>query len=306
MRRTLARCLVLLVLAVPACGREGGVGEPGPPAAEPSGAPAPISSEGAVRFAAVGDIGDGGAVQRRVGDRIAALNAERELDLLLLLGDVIYPDGAGHRYDANFAEPWRAVLDARIPMAAALGNHDVMTRDGGDVMRLFRMPSRHYSIRRGPVTFFALDTNHLDTAQLEWLRSELSSTDTPWRVVFMHAPAHSSGSHGPTPYVQRALDPIAREFEIPLVLAGHDHDYERTEPIGGTVHIVAGTGCCVRPVGRSWFTAVSASEPGVVVADADTERLVLRFVTADGRVADQVTLVAPTGTRQPAVRGGNR
>lgn len=284
----LAGLLVLLPLLGAACGREAPRTLPVP--TPPPSVETPGVTPTEIRFAAVGDIGDGNDVQRKVGARIAALHAERPIDVLLLLGDIIYPDGNGARYGAKFGDPWRVVLDAGIPMAAVLGNHDVQTRSGRDVVERFGMPSRYYSFRRGPVTFFALDTNRFDTGQLEWLRAELQGADTPWRIPFMHAPAYSSGQHGSTNYVQRGLDPISREFDVPLVLAGHDHDYERTHPIGGTVYVVAGTGCCVRSVGRSDFTAVALSEPGVLLGEADGERLLLRFVGIDGGVLDEATL----------------
>lgn len=261
------------------------------PTAEPVPPPAPPLD--AVRFAAVGDIGDGNDVQRRVGERIAALHAERQIDVLLLLGDIIYPDGDGARYETNFARPWRAVLDAGIRMEAALGNHDVQTRSGADIMELFGMPHRYHAFALGPVAFFAHDSNRFDRPQLDWLRASLNDTTQPWRIVFLHAPAYSSGRHGSTTYVQRGLDPITREYRIPLVLAGHDHNYERTHPIGGTVHVVAGTGCCLRPVGRSDFTAFAASEPGVLVGDAAGGTLELAFVHADGRVLDRATIALP-------------
>lgn len=296
MDRRLRPLASLLLVVLGACGpaeppRQDAL--PTPTTAAPTITPSPPDTSpppDTVRFAAVGDIGDGSDVQRRVGERIAALHASEPIDALLLLGDMVYPDGAGHRYETNFAEPWRPVLEAGIPMLAALGNHDVQTRDGADMMERFEMSSRYYAHRLGPVTLFALDTNRFDGEQLEWLRSELASSETPWNIPFMHAPAYSSGHHGSTGYVQRGLDPIAREYEIALVIAGHDHDYERTQPIGGTTYVVAGTGCCLRPVERSDFTAVSFSEPGVVLVEADEERLVLEFVHADGRVLDSVEL----------------
>ncbi len=272
------------------------------PTSEPTPPPAPPLNS--VRFAAVGDIGDGNEVQRRVGERIAALHAERRIDVLLLLGDIIYPDGDGARYETNFARPWRAVLDAGIRMEAALGNHDVQTRSGADIMELFEMPHRYHAFAVGPVAFFALDSNRFDRPQLDWLRASLNDTTQPWRIPFLHAPAYSSGHHGSTTYVQRGLDPIAREYRIPLVLASHDHDYERTHPIGETVHVVAGTGCCLRPVGRSDFTAFAASEPGVVIGDVTGSTLELAFVHADGRVLDRarITLSEDAAVGEPARR----
>lgn len=291
------RLLAALLLVLVACGgptspesaRVQGTPRATPtPAPTPAPTPTPVPdvSDG-VRFAAVGDIGQGNAVERRVGDRIAAIHRDDPLDALLLLGDLVYPDGAGERWESRFGEPWRAVLDAEVPLRAALGNHDVQTRDGADMMERFSMPGRYYSFREGPVAFFALDSNRLDDEQLEWLDAELDATDAPWRVLFLHEPPYSSSPyHGSSLRARRALEPLIKRHDVQLVLAAHDHNYERTRPIDGTVYVVAGTGCCLREEGRSDDTAYAASVPGVAVFEADPSRMVMRFVADDGRVLD--------------------
>lgn len=292
-----SRWLAVVLFVVAACSPttpERQATAPPTPTVAPTPTPRPE-----IRFAAVGDIGEGNDVQRRVGARIVELHRERPIDVLLLLGDIIYPDGAGHRYEERFAEPWQPVLEARIRMAAVLGNHDVQTNNGRDIIELFEMPGRYYALERRPATFYALDTNRFDAEQRQWLREQLADDRMPWRIPIMHAPPYSSGSlHGSTGYVRDGLEPILREFDVRLTLAAHDHNYERTHPVDGTTHVVAGTGCCLRDVGRSDFTAVAFSEPGVVVGDVDEEWTRLRFVHADGRVLDEAELSlvgAPVG-----------
>jgi len=302
--RTYASAVALLLAAVAACSPTAQpVATPEAAATstpEPTPPPTPRTT---IRFVAVGDIGQGNDVQRRVGARIVELHRQRPIDVLLLLGDIIYPDGAGHRYEERFAEPWRPVLDAKIAMAAALGNHDVQTDGGRDVMDLFEMPERYYEVDVGPATFYALDTNRFDAEQRRWLRDALAEDSAGWKIPFMHAPPYSSGMHGSTGSVRDGLDPILDEFEVPLTLAAHDHNYERTHPVDGTTHVVAGTACCLRPVERSDFTAVAFSEPGVVVGDLDGELLVLRFVHADGRVLDEVELTLAAAAVGADARG---
>ena len=80
-----------------------------------------------------------------------------------------------------------------------------------------------------------------------------------------------------------------------LVLAGHDHDYERTHPQHGITHVVSGGGCKPTPVGHSSFTAVAASILQVLLVDVDGDRLEGRCIRVDGEVADRVELRARQG-----------
>lgn len=75
----------------------------------------------------------------------------------------------------------------------------------------------------------------------------------------MHHPAYSAGHHGSTPDVQENWVPLFERYDVPLVLAGHDHDYQRSLPLDGVTYVVSGGGAKLRPTGREDFTAVSAS-----------------------------------------------
>jgi len=59
--------------------------------------------------------------------------------------------------------------------------------------------------------------------------------------------------------VQRTWAPLSSQCSVRLVLAGHDHDYQRSTPQDGVTYVVSGAGAKLRPVGREDFTAVSNS-----------------------------------------------
>ncbi|MGH2784276.1 MAG: metallophosphoesterase family protein [Actinomycetota bacterium] len=281
------RSLIALMLAVTAaCSNQ-----VSPPRAEPSAttptataSPSPV----AFRFAAVGDIGDGSVAEKRVADAIAAEHDRRPLDLLLLLGDMVYPDGDPAEVDKKFRAPYASVLGAGIEVAAVLGNHDVMT-DAGAIADAFGMPGRWYKLTRGPVDLFALDssTGTIGASQLAWFEAALTGSTAKWKVVFMHVPAFSAGRHGANPALQQALVPLLDRFDVSLVITGHDHDYQRSVPIRGTVHVVSGGGCCPRPVGTASYTARSATGLHFVVVEANDERLSLEAIAVDGKILDR-------------------
>ena len=55
----------------------------------------------------------------------------------------------------------------------------------------------------------------------------------PWKIAFFHHPFWSSGEHGSAVGLRRQYAPIFEETGVALVLAGHDHDYERSKPMRG-------------------------------------------------------------------------
>lgn len=245
-----------------------------------------------VRFAAVGDIGDGSAREARVARGIVGEHARRPLDLLLLLGDLIYPDGDADEYDEKFARPYGPVLSAEIETRAVLGNHDVMT-DAAAMVKAFRMPARYYSFARGPVQFFALDSNpgRILGAERAWLGRALARSRATWKVAFLHVPPYSSGMHGSDALMRQTFVDLFERYGVDLVLAGHDHDYERTRPIRGVTYVVSGGGCCPRAVGRSRFTARSLTGLHFVVVEASASRMTVRALGPDGAVLDRATIV---------------
>lgn len=146
--------------------------------------PDPVAGE--VRFVALGDFGTGGPDQAKVAEALLEVCGERGCDLVLGLGDLIYPSGASSpddpQFDSKFEQPY-AALD--VPFWMSLGNHDnggefpgpTATAGGlgasyatGNNMVAYaqrtdrasdkwHMPARFYSFTEGPVDFLALDTN---------------------------------------------------------------------------------------------------------------------------------------------------
>lgn len=287
--------VVLLALALGACSRGPSPAPPGP-TPSPSGVfgrPLPTHAPlpGVVRLAAVGDIGNGSREQRGVAEAIARRHAAEPVDLLLLLGDLIYPHGNPAQYQQKFAEPYSSVLEAGIETRAVLGNHDIRT-DPESIMRRFGMPGRYYTLIRGPVQLFALDTSRglADPAQATWLEGELQRSRTAWKVAFMHVPLFSSGVHGSSSILQQALAGLFARYGVQLALAGHDHNYERTVPIGRTTYIVSGGGCCVRKVQAGTFSARAASGLHFVTVEFSADSMEIEAIDAQGRVLDRAVI----------------
>lgn len=261
-----------------------------------------------LRFAAVGDNGSGGRHAMAVAEAMAKSYESGPFGLVALLGDICYYGNFADRYEDVFRRPMRPLLDAGVGFELAIGNHDAALRrtDAGieqieAELRLLGTPGRYYKTTHGPADFFYLDSSVPGVfgpgsfTQSEWLDDELASSANQWKMVLLHHPLYSSGQHGSTLRARERLEPILRRHHVDLVLAGHDHDYERTHPQDGITYVVSGGGCKITRVGTSAFTAKSASTLQFLLVDIDDDRLTGRCIAVDGSTVDQFSLRAREG-----------
>jgi 3',5'-cyclic AMP phosphodiesterase CpdA len=248
-----------------------------------------------LRFLAVADTGSGDANQRAVGQQMAEVHQRRTADLVVLGGDNIYPSGDLAMVEATFQRPYAALLRAGVPFHAVLGNHDIRTDNGDPQVAYgpFGMKGRYYTMRRGPVEFFMLDTNgNADwQRQISWLRSVLANSRAPWKVVVGHHPIYSSGFYGNDPHLAAKLASLMQRHGVQLYINGHDHNYERSKPIDGITYlVVGGGGASLRPVMASGQSAQAASVFSFAEILATPRELSLWAWDKNGRQIDQAIL----------------
>lgn len=252
-----------------------------------------------VRFALLGDWGNGDSSTSRVASLMAAEHDRSRLDMVLTAGDNIYPDGSASKFGPYFERPFEPVIHRKIPVYATLGNHDV--RNGADAqMRypLFNMGGRnYYSIAAGDGTaeFFMLDSNAMDQRQLAWLDRELGRSLAVWKIAVFHHPTFSSGKrHGSDEGLRRELHPILVRHGVQAAFSGHDHVYQRVTPQDSVQYFVSGAGGKVRRggLGRDGLVAAGYDDDShFMVVEADATRLVFRAVSTTGAVVDEGAIV---------------
>jgi 3',5'-cyclic AMP phosphodiesterase CpdA len=253
-----------------------------------------VNQKSSLRFAAIADTGTGDWGQYAVADAMTAYFKQKPFPLVILAGDNIYNDGEIEKVKAVFEEPYAALLKQGVKFRAILGNHDIRTNNGDDEInyKSFNMPSRYYTFRQKSVQFFGIDTNVNSPwqAQLAWLEKSLAESDAPWKIVFGHHPIYSSGHYGSNEAFIRDLTPIFVKHNVQLYLCGHDHDYERTNPINGTTYIVHGGGSHTRSVGRLAETAYSASKRSFVVFEVKDDQITAEAVDTKGQIIDKAVI----------------
>jgi hypothetical protein len=197
----------------------------------------------------IGDSGRGDVPQHEVAAQMVAWRARFPFDFVLMLGDNIYGPHTPQDYRLKFEEPYQALLEAGVTFHAAIGNHDdpaelnyAPFHMGGRRYYTFRQSERRPAGLVGAgARFFALDSRSLDADQLAWLRDQLASSGTAWKICFLHHPLYTSGRYRAAARPLRlALEPILQGGGVDVVLSGHEHFYERLQPQHGISYFISG------------------------------------------------------------------
>ncbi len=279
-----------------------------------------------MRFLAFGDSGNGSNTQRGVAEQMIATKP----DLIIHLGDLIYPNGSPNDYKRNFFEPYKELL-ARIPFMPSLGNHDVATDKGQPFLDVFVLPEngpkgvqpeRNYWFDFGDACFVALDTNReaekgaisesdMRDKVAPWLRDVLKSTDRRWKFVFFHHPPYTGSTHPAEAqkFVHDIFVPIFDEQAVDVVFCGHNHLYERTKPIRndkivepgrGTVYITSGAAGVSRypevAPHPDYIEKFNSDVFSFTQVDLSADKLVLTQLDANGKPIDTLTIDKPAAT----------
>ena len=155
--------------------------------------------------------------------RLAARYAPRRV---LALGDLQYPDGSLQQFRQSYRHSWGALKSVTTPVP---GNHEYLTpRAAGYYSYFRRQRPGYYAFDVGGWRVYALNSNcaHIDCRrEVGWLRRGMVTSPRRCTAVMMHHPLHSSGD-GEKAWVRRFWE-VAYRHDTEIVLAGHDHHYER-------------------------------------------------------------------------------
>jgi hypothetical protein len=210
---------------------------------------------GSVRLAVIGDSGRGDQPQNDVAQQMVAWREKFDYDLVLMAGDNIYDSHTPEDYAAKFERPYKPLLDAGVRFQAAIGNHDDPAQINYEKFNMGGQ--RYYTFRRsdqplgpiagGGVRFFALDSRSFDPEQLAWFEREVAGSGSRWKIVYFHHPIYTSGRYQTAARTLRStLEPYLVGGDVDIVLAGHEHFYERLLPQRGIVYFVTGAAGSLR------------------------------------------------------------
>jgi 3',5'-cyclic AMP phosphodiesterase CpdA len=244
-----------------------------------------------LKVGVLGDSGFGEAITTRIAEGLAAQN----LDLVLHTGDLVYhahqdadPFDA---FETKFYSPL-SILLKDLPLYPVLGNHEydeALLWEGdpfyyqafpplgsyGEGSPDGRQYRTWYAYEYGPIQFLLLNSQafynqELRQEQKRWMEGRLQDEGFEVSIPVFHIPPYTSGLHR---LDGRAIAsewvPIFEAYEVPLVLSGHDHNYERLL-VNGITYVVSGGGSSV-------LYPISEKHPDSLVFTARSHYLVLSF-----------------------------
>lgn len=253
--------------------------------------------------------------QAAVSDVAAAAG----VDAVLGLGDYQYEEAKSSDYETVYDTTWGRLRSITRP---AIGNQEYKVHEANTFRSYFGdlagPEEGWYSYDLGAWHVIVLNSNcviaggcDVDSPQVSWLEADLADHANSCMIAYWHHPRWSTGLYGSDRRVDTLWHTVA-EAGVDVVLAAHEHDYERFEPldsngrsrIDGTRSFVVGTGgqAVYGPdqtagggdlAGTRRSLTAAASEiriddqHGVLLMTLDPTSYTWKFVGVDGDVLDQ-------------------
>ena len=209
-----------------------------------AGAGAPLTlpnRAGSVRFLAIGDTGTGTAQQKELAGVMTRYHTAFPYEFVLMMGDNMYGGEKPADFKAKFENIYRELLDRGVTFYATLGNHDESNQRFYDQFNM--KGEEYYRLEKGNVAFYSLNSNYMDKRQLKWFEEQLAKDTKEWKIAFFHHPPYSSGGrHGSSVGLREVVEPLFVKYGVNVVLAGHEHFYERIKPQQGIHYFISGAG----------------------------------------------------------------
>jgi hypothetical protein len=242
-----------------------------------------------VRFLVIGDTGTGSDKQHELSKVMLRYRQAFPFEFVLMMGDNMYGSEKATDYKRKFEDVYRPLLDQKVKFYAALGNHDESNQR---FYEFFNMEGQeYYRFKKGNVSFYALNSNYMDKRQLDWLRDKLAVDTATWKIAFFHHPPYSSGGkHGSDTKLREIVEPLFLQHGVNVVLAGHEHFYERIKPQKGIYYFISGSGGKLRKGDvkkRSPLTAKAYDrDMSFMLAEVDDEQMHFQVISRTGETVD--------------------
>lgn len=208
---------------------------------------------------AAGDIAE---CEHQGDEATSRILARYPMATIVTLGDNAYQHGTPTEYRNCYASSWGKFKDRTRPTT---GNHDEATKNAQGYWDFFGprggpYDQYYYSYDLGDWHVVVLNSDCWRVGgcdpgdpQTEWLRSDLEEHRAGCTLAYWHRPPFTSGRYG-LPKDTRRVMPlwgVLYDEGVDVLLVGHDHDFERFEPMDadgnpdpakGVREFVVGTG----------------------------------------------------------------
>jgi len=259
--------------------------------------------EGRTIVAMIGDYG----VNTSNEANAAAVVEMLEPDFIITFGDNNYPSGAAETMDDNVGKYYSNWISPYIgdygdgaaenKFFPCMGNHDWYSENGQAYLDYFTLPhnERYYSFTQDNLELFCIDADshepdspYANGTQGLWARAGLMASTATWKVVYMHHPPYSSGTHGNNNWMQWPFE----SWGADTVWGGHDHNYERISQDGVLYGIsgIAGTGLRTMGVPVANSNVAFRDQHGITIGSFGEEDARFLSYSVYGLLIDDVVI----------------
>ncbi len=262
----------------------------------------------------------------------AAYSRAPEARFMIHAGDLI---NRAHR-NVEWGEWFHAGgwIHGMLPSVPTPGNHeyDAYTEeeDARDIEHLsifwrpqFTLPESDiegldetvYSVDYQGLRVLVLNSNTKVKEQAAWLEEQLAENQNRWTVATFHHPIFSSSEGRDNPRRREIWQPLLEEYQVDLVMQGHDHTYGRgrtvnvmqgvnlRDPVAGTVYVNSVSGAKMYTIkedrweGYDGINMERAAENTQLfqVVNVDHDTLQYRAYTVTGELYDAFNLIKREG-----------
>jgi hypothetical protein len=260
------------------------------PTPAPTGTPPPA---GSVTVIGAGDIASSyNDYDTRTGDIIRANPDAR----VFTLGDNCYEAGSITCFNTLYQESWGSFKNRTMPV---IGNHEgEAVGSGRGYCSYFgavaacnadgsQDGAAYYSYDVGAWHFVVLNSNcglapcGAGSAQYNWLAADLAAHPNRCVAAMWHHPRFSSGEHSNSTRTA-AFVQLLYDRDADVILVGHDHNYERFQPLNpaGAVDLARGIRHFTVGTGGKDERALGTTKTGSVTRSLDMG--VLKMTLRDG------------------------
>ncbi|WP_246581463.1 purple acid phosphatase family protein [Echinicola shivajiensis] len=237
------------------------------------------------------------------------------VDFMIYAGDLINREEADFEWGGWFEAG--GFIHSSTPILMSPGNHEyakapvTLSKHWNPQFNLPKngpegMEEVVYEVNYKDLKVISLDAELIDeipdkrTKQVQWLRKVLKNDPKKWTVITFHYPIYSTKPNRNNEDMQDFIRPIIEEFNVDLVLQGHDHAYARgrmlynggNEILGeGPMYVVSVSGPKMYDIGdEAWMDRKAYNTQLFHWVEVSGNKLEFKAFTATGELYDAFDL----------------
>jgi predicted phosphodiesterase len=216
---------------------------------------------------------------------------KHEPSFSIYLGDLAF-NNTYNMWKKEFFTDKELDLSTNVPFFNAIGNHEGWYQNTKAFLQAPYSASEHndyYSFDYGDIHFLILNTMtscKKGSPQYDFVKKDLQSTKKKWKIAAFHHPAYCGGEHGDNQMMVAVTKEIFEPNKVDLVLAGHNHFYQRNL-VNGIYHlVVAGGGAPLYDPSTASYTQVCVKDYNYGIVDFTPNLMKINIYNVHGQVLD--------------------